>query len=197
MRKYLLWMSVVISVLFLPVVTDAACLIRLESGGRIWTPHCWEEGGELKFCVGEGVAGVEKNMVRHIEKTAMTSGVVYEAPSPARAPADTAEKAEKSPSSPANVESGAALPKPPAKQVDVKAYQDRMAKLKTDLNRTLARIKKATANNDPGDKEEATAENRRISDEMYRLTDELKEGNNGVLPADWWEGIGKEEPAEP
>ncbi|HQN26620.1 MAG TPA: hypothetical protein PKX61_09385, partial [Syntrophales bacterium] len=77
MRKYLLWMSVVISVLFLPVVTDAACLIRLESGGRIWTPHCWEEGGELKFCVGEGVAGVEKNMVRHIEKTAMTSGVVY------------------------------------------------------------------------------------------------------------------------
>ena len=32
---------------------------------------------------------------------------------------------------------------------------------------------------------------------MYRLTDELKEGNNGVLPADWWEGIGKEEPAEP
>jgi hypothetical protein len=188
-------MSVVITVLILPVAADAACLIRLESGGRIWTPLCWEEGGEMKFYVGDGIVGVEKNMVRHIEKTAMASGVVYEAPAPA--PADTAEKAEIKPSSPANVESGAAPLKAPAKKVDVKAYQDRMARLKADMNRTLARMKKAMANNDPGAKEEATAENRRISDEMYRLTDELKEGNNGVLPADWWEGIGKEEPAEP
>ena len=195
MRNCFVRMSVVLSVLLLPVFADAACLIRLESGGRIWTPLCWEESGEWKFYVGDGVAGVEKNMVHQIEKAAMAAGVVQEAKAPTLA--DTAEKAEKSPSSPANVESGAALPKPPAKQVDVKAYQDRMAKLKTDLNRTLARMKKATANNDPGAKEEATAENRRISDEMYRLTDELKEGNNGVLPADWWEGIGKEEPAEP
>jgi len=195
MRKYCFWTAVVITALILPVAADAACLIRLESGGRIWTPHCWEEGGELKFYVGDGIAGVEQNMVRHIEKTAMTSGVVYEAPAPA--PADAAEKAEKTLSSPANVEGGAAPPKAPAKKIDVKAYQDRMARLKADLNRTLARMKKATTNNDPAAKEEAAAENRRISDEMYRLTDELKEGNNGVLPTDWWEGIGKEEPAEP
>jgi hypothetical protein len=29
---------------------------------------------------------------------------------------------------------------------------------------------------------------------MYKLTDELKDRNNGRLPADWWQGIGKEEP---
>jgi len=74
MRTYPLWMSVVITVLILPVAADAACLIRLESGGRIWTPLCWEEGGEMKFYVGDGIVGVEKNMVRHIEKTAMASG---------------------------------------------------------------------------------------------------------------------------
>jgi len=30
---------------------------------------------------------------------------------------------------------------------------------------------------------------------MWKLTEELQEKNNGKLPADWWEGVGREEPA--
>ena len=80
------------------------------------------------------------------------------------------------------------------KKIDVKAYQDKMAKLTADLNKTLARIRKANTNKDLNAKDEATAENRKISAELWKLTNELKEKNNGELPADWWAGVGKEEP---
>lgn len=74
----------------------------------------------------------------------------------------------------------------------MKAHQDKMAKLKADLNKTLTRLRKASTSKDLAAKDEATADNRKISAEMWKLTDELKAMNNGKLPIDWWEGVGRE-----
>jgi len=176
-------MSVVVSVLILPVFADAAFWIHLKNGGRIETPHCWEENHELKFYFGNGVVGIERDSVSRVEKADANGDDGREVRKTAAAPAETGRKAE-----------GASVPRKPTEQVDLKAYQEKMAALKADLNRTLTRMKTAEAAGDSAAREEAAAENRRISDQMYKLTDELKDRNNGRLPADWWQGIGKEEP---
>ena len=88
-------------------------------------------------------------------------------------------------------------PQEPREKIDLKAYQDKMAKLKADINKTLTRIRKATTSKDLDATNEATEDNRKISAEMWKLTEELQEKNNGKLPADWWEGVGREEPATP
>lgn len=49
-----------------PAISQAAYLIHLKNGGRFLTPRCWEEEGELKFYILEGVAGIEKALVDRI-----------------------------------------------------------------------------------------------------------------------------------
>lgn len=183
MQKYILLFAIIISGVMHPAIGDSAYRIHLRSGGRISTSQYWEEKQELKFYAGGGVVGIEKGMVKRIEKCTIDGTKVYASQIP---PEKTRAEAEP------KVEKDLSPPKLPA-QFDLKAYRDKMAKLKADLNKTLSRIRKATANNDAAAKDEAMADNRRISAEMWELTDELKEKNNGKLPADWWEGIGREE----
>jgi hypothetical protein len=65
-----------------------------------------------------------------------------------------------------------------------------MATLKAEANKTLARLRKAIKNKDLDAKAEAAADQRNVSAEMRKLTDELKEKNNGELPADWYDREG-------
>jgi len=185
MKKYAFLCSIIISGLMVPAIGDSAYKIHLKNGGQLSTSQYWEENQELKFCVSDGVMGVEKDMVKRIEKYTIDGTKVYEAKAPPeKTPAETEQKAEKELS-----------PQKPPVKIDLKAYQDKMAKLKADLNKTLTRIRKSTTNNDLGAKDEATTDNRKISAEMWKLTDELESKNNGKLPDDWWEGVGKEESA--
>lgn len=172
--------------LLLPAVGDASYIIHLKNGGRFLTPQYWEENHVLKFYIVGGVMGIEKKTVKRIEKSAIAVGEVFKGSTPEKLPAEAEPKAEKNLS-----------PQKPSEKIDLKSYQDKMAKLKSDLNNTLTRIRKATANKDLGAKDEATAENRKISAEMWNLTNELEGKNNGKLPPDWWEGVGREEPAIP
>ena len=202
MKKNLL--SLIILLLFLvPALGNASYLIRLKNGGQLTTPAYWTEGQWIFFyCVG-GIAGMERREIDRIErdKTYDNLGTVgrdigKKAPppppktekpqEPGKSPVEAEPKAEKSLS-----------PQNAPEKIDLKAYQDKMARLKADLNKTLARIRKATTNKDLGAKDEATADNRKISAEMWKLTEELQEKNNGKLPDDWWEGVGREEPATP
>ena len=177
----------IILLLFLvPALGNASYIIHLKNGGRFLTPRCWEEDHYVKFYIVGGMMGIEKDTVRTIEKSTVDTSKVYEAKTPEKLPAEAEQKAEKNLS-----------PQKPPEKIDLKAYQDKMATLKADINKTLTRIRKANTNKDLNAKDEATADNRRISAEMWKLTDELKEKNNGNLPADWWEGVGREEPATP
>jgi len=186
MKKLILsFVILVLSPLF-PATIHPSYLIHLENGGRFTTSLYWKDGVYIMFYVPGGLMGIEKNSVRKIERSTLNLDGIHEVGTSEKQPAEAEQKAEKTLSSPE-----------PREKIDLKAYQDKMAKLKAELNRTLTRIHKATTNNDLGAKDEATADNRRISAEMWKLTDELEKNNNGKLPADWWEGVGREEPATP
>lgn len=178
--------AIVLLNLMLPAVSHADYDIHLKSGGHFSTPMYWEGHHEIKFYVRGGVMGVEKNSVRKIERSTTDLDGIYEVKMPEKHPAETEQKAEKNLS-----------PQEPREKIDLKAYQDKMATLKAEVNKTLTRIKKANTSNDLAAKDEATADNRKISAEMWKLTDELEKKNNGKLPADWWEGVGREESATP
>ena len=184
MKKIILPFWMLLFSLLLPAVGDASYIIHLKNGGRLSTPHYWEENHILKFYIVGGVMGIEKKTVRKIEKRAVEAVKPYEVKAPDKRPAEAEPEAQK-----------ALSPQKPPVKIDLKAYQDKMASLKAEVNKTLTRIRKAAIGKDPVAKDEATADNRRISDEMWKLTEELKEKNDGKLPADWWEGVGREEPS--
>jgi hypothetical protein len=179
----LLFFSVIlVSSLGSPAISHSAFAIHLKNGGRIVTYGYWEEKNEWRFFIPGGVMGIQKNFVRKIEKSDDAVVGAYQAKTPATEPEKEAEP-----------KTEAILPPPrPGEKIDLKAYQDKMAGLKAELNKTLTRIKKANADKDTIAKDEATEDNRRISAEMWALTDELKAKNNGQLPADWWAGVGQE-----
>jgi len=184
MQKIMLLFSIILSGLIFSAGGEAAYVIHLKNGGQFWTTHHWEEKQEVRFYVAGGVMGIEKDRVRKIEKSIVDGDDVADVRVPEKRPAEAQTKPEKT-----------LIPQSPGEKIDLKAYQAKMAGLKTALSKTLTRIRKATAEKDLDAKREATEENRRISASIYQLTDELKERNNGLLPADWWKGLGREEPA--
>ena len=196
--------SLIILLLFLvPALGNASYLIRLKNGGQLTTPAYWTEGQWIFFyCVG-GIAGMERREIDRIErdKTYDNLGTVgRDIGKKAPPPPPKTEKPQEPGKSPVEAEPKAEeilSPQGPREKIDLKAYQDKMATLKADINKTLTRIRKASASKDMDEKEAATEDNRRISAEMWKLTDELEKKNNGKLPADWWEEVGRKEPATP
>ena len=178
----LLLLFIIFSSLGLPAISHSAFAIHLKNGGRIVTSGYWEEKNEWRFFIPGGVMGIQRNFVSKIEKSDDSVIGIYETRMP-----------EKQPEKDAESKAAEILPPPrPGEKIDLKAYQDKMATFKAELNKTLTRMKKANADKDTIAKDEATADNRRISAEMWALTDELKAKNNGQLPADWWAGVGQE-----
>ena len=192
--------SLIILLMFLvPALGNASYLIRLKNGGQLATPAYWTEGKWIFFfCVG-GTAGMERKEIDKIEKLKTEDGeYIDKTPAiagkkelPPLPPAtEKAKELEKFPAEAAlKSEKSLSSQKPPEK-IDLKAYQDKMATLKAEANKTLARLRKAIKNKDLDAKAEAAADQRNVSAEMRKLTDELKEKNNGELPADWYDREG-------
>ncbi len=157
-----------------PATGDAAYLIRLKNGGEFKTLKYWSEGNQIKFYIYGGVAGIQKDSVRKIEKTA-SENIIYKksqsrqevAEIPPGANDRKDEKTEEKP--------------------DIDYYKEKKALLTVKLDESLEKIREATRNKDPEAKGKARDEMRKISAEIYALTDELKEKNNGELPEGWWE----------
>ena len=195
--------SIILLLFLVPALGNASYLIRLKNGGQVSTPAYWFEDRMIFFYCPGGIAGMEKREIDRIERddTYDNLGTVGRDLEKKASPAPPkTEKPQEPGISPVEAEPKAEeiiSPQKPREKVDLKAYQDKMATLKADINKTLTRIRKANTSKDLNAKDEATADNRRISAEMWKLTDELQEKNNGKLPDDWWEGVGREEPETP
>ena len=197
MKKIILSAFILISFFAFPLLSHASYIIHLKGGGQFITSKYWEEDGQIKFFVSGGMMGIDKDTVRAIEKSKINADDYQTNQSKQTIPKvnPALEKTIKEETVPhANVTT---VPEVNAKEekVDLKVYQEKMDKLKADINKTLTRMRKATASKDQIAKDDAAEENRRISAEMWKLTDELKAKNKGKLPDDWWEGVGREEPA--
>lgn len=189
MKKIILSAFILISFFAFPLLSHASYIIHLKGGGQFITSKYWKEDGQIKFFVSGGMMGIDKDTVRAIEKSKIHADDYQTNQSKQTIPKvnPALEKTIKEET----------VPEANAKEekVDLKAYQEKMDKLKADINKTLTRMRKATASKDQIAKDDAAEENRRISAEMWKLTDELKAKNKGKLPDDWWEGVGREEPA--
>ena len=189
MKKIILSAFILISFFAFPLLSHASYIIHLKGGGQFITSKYWKEDGQIKFFVSGGTMGIDKDTVRAIEKSKIHADDYQTNQSKQTIPKvnPALEKTIKEET----------VPEANAKEekVDLKAYQEKMDKLKADINKTLTRMRKATASKDQIAKDDAAEENRRISAEMWKLTDELKAKNKGKLPDDWWGGVGREEPA--
>ncbi|MCK4533920.1 MAG: hypothetical protein KAT81_00235 [Syntrophobacterales bacterium] len=157
-----------------PATGDAAYLIRLKNGGKFTTFKYWSEGNQIKFYIYGGVAGIKKDSVRKIEKTA-SENIIYKKlqsrQKVAEIPPGTNDRKDEE----------------PEEKLDINYYREQKSQLEATLDKTLDRLREATKNKDPKAKKNATDEMRKISAEIYDLTDELKKKNKGELPEGWWE----------
>ena len=173
MKRLLMLAFILMITLFsYPLLSFADYIIHLKSGRQFVTQRYWEEGGEIKFNFKIGVLGVPRSAVVSIEE------FTAKAPAPDETPNETEVKTK---------EEG---DEKPDKKIDKKRpleeYYEKMKVLKTKLDESLKKLREATRNKDKAAKKMAREDMRKFSKEIYKLTDEVKQVNNGVLPEDWW-----------
>ena len=125
--------------------------------------------------------GIQKDSVRNIEKTA-SENITYKK---SRVRQKTTE--EVSEVSEISSKTNDRKNEKTEEKPDIDYYKEKKSQMKAKLDRTLDKLREATKNKDPEAKKNATDEMRKISAEIYDLTDELKKKNKGELPEGWWE----------
>ena len=203
-RLWLVLFIVMITSLSYPLLSYADYIIHLKSGRQFVTDRYWEKGGEIKFHFKNGVLGIPRAAVVSIEEVIPETPAREEPPlgagpskpdpsnaTPSKAAApDTAPSEEKKES---KKEKGEV--KKPEKKEEKKAeqakplheYWEQKKALKVKLDEALKRLREATRNRDKAAKKKAREDMRKFSKEIYKLTDEVKEINNGKLPDYWWQ----------
>jgi type IV secretory pathway VirB10-like protein len=183
MKKHILCLSVMLSSLILPTISNADYAIHLRHGGRFLTSQYWEKNNEIRFFNSGGIVGIEKNFVLKIEKQPADpfrdATVVRPAPPPPPAkpaPAVTEEKQAAAPEA--------------EEKVDIQAYKDKKAVMMVELDEIAGRLREATLKKDEAEKERLKKEMRESSTQIYNLTDEVTKKNKGQLPEGWWEPSG-------
>ena len=179
-------------------VCDAYYLLRLKNRGMVTTPAYWFEGNKIHFYVSGGIASLEKREIDKIEDLEKevsdymqrTGAVAEKKEPPPLAVAGKATESEKPLISTEPKSEKGLSPQEPSEKMDLKPYVDKMTSLKAEANRAQERIRMAIKDKDLAAEAEAVADRRRISTEMRELTNELKEKNNGELPAGWFDRVG-------
>ena len=184
MKNLTLIVIIFLSFLAFPAAGDASYLILLKNGGKLTTPRYWSEGNQIKFYIYGGIVGIKKDSVRKIEKSASenTENMIYVKPQVRQKTTEEVSELSEISSKTNDRENEKTGEKP-----DIDYYKKKKSLLKAELDRTLDRLREATKDRDPEAKKKAREEMRKISTEIYDLTDELKEKNNGKLPEGWWE----------
>ncbi len=156
-----------------PFVCFSAFMIHLKNGQSFQTDRYWEDGGEIKFHRYGGVVGIKKDLVREIEEVDL--------------PEEKKPVEEKPPQPPEAAKKKVESPKKekPGKKTLDECWEEKK-ELTEKLNASLQRLREATRRKDKGAKQRAREEMRRISKEIYALTDEVKRINDGELPEYWW-----------
>ena len=71
--------------------------------------------------------------------------------------------------------------------ISLDGYTEKKLRLQAQLDKALEGFREASGHGNPEAKKKAIRDITEASGQMLKLTDEVKEKNNGVLP-DWWEG---------
>lgn len=161
----------------LPALGDASYVIHLKNGGRLVTPQYWEEDGYVKLSVAGGVMGIETDTVLKIEELPIDPNrvapirVSEQPPRLAKPDRETAGKGEKTNR---------------MDKVVIEDHKKKKDRMTVELEGLLEELREATRRKDNGAKERIKREIRAKSGQIYKLTDEATEKNQGRLPEGWW-----------
>jgi len=172
MKKFNVTVLLLLACLVVPACADAAWRVVLKNGGEFTTLRYWKEGGEVRWYIRGMVVGVQQYAVRTIEETPWEY-VAPERPRPKKEEVAAVSKETPSP--------------PPQGQADIEAYRKKKEQLGGALELAMSKVHAATKRGDHKAKERAQRDVKKISAEIYDLTDEVKKVNKGTLPEDWWE----------
>jgi len=176
MKKLILTivMFIFFLVLAFPGTGDTAYRILLKNGGEFKTLRHWREDNQIKFYIYGGIVGISKDSIRKIEKTT-SENIIYKK-------SQRHQKASK-----ISPETNDGKNQKIEEKIDITFYKEKKLRLAAELASALDRLREATKGRDSETKERAKLEMRRISDEIYALTEEVKEKNNGEVLEGWWE----------
>ena len=207
-RLWLVPFIVMITMFSYPLLSFADYIIHLKSGRQFVTERYWEEGEEIKFHFKNGVLGIPRAAVVSIEEVIPETPAREESPPEAAPPeAVTAEEKKESKKLEEEVkETEKKEEKEQSKKIEeavkktekkeekkteqakpLHEYWEQKKALKVKLDEALKRLREATRNRDKAAKKKAREDMRKFSKEIYKLTDEVKEINNGKLPDYWWQ----------
>jgi len=169
------------SLLLLPAASDASFLILLKNGGQLTTPLYWIEGRMILFYYAGGVAGMERKEVERIEahQTSAPLAMGLGDPGKIAPPPARVEKTE---------EPAAAPEAKPAKpKLDLKEAKERKDRMTTELDVLAEKMREAGRAGNEAEKEKLRMQLRSMGTEIYQLTDEVQQQNEGKLPGGWWD----------
>lgn len=181
MKTFLLCLFAILSSLGFPTIGYADYAIHLRHGGRFSTAQYWETNNEIRFFNSGGTVGIEKNFVLKIEKLPDDPDrdayiTALERPLPQAKPAPTVTEEKVSSTTPE-----------PEEKLDIQAYKNRKDRMKGELDDFADKLREATLQKDEAAKQRYLEEMRKVSQQIYGLTDEVTKKNKGKLPDGWWD----------
>ena len=167
-----------------PSICLASYLVQLTNGNQFITYAYWEDDTQIRFYSGGGAVAVAKASVKKITKAdiAVESRTDRRAIISAPKPPDTLPEEDE----PAGETS--ARKKRADQIVNLDYYREKKLRLQAALDKALEGFREASGNRDSEAKKTAIRNITEASGQIIKLTDELKEKSNGILP-DWWQGL--------
>jgi len=166
-----------------PSIGLATYLVQLTNGNQFITSGYWEDGRQIRFYSGGGAVAVAKASVSTIKEM----DIAMESQTDVRSIISSPRAPEMLPEQDAPGRETSAGTKSADPIISMDTYKEKKRLLQAELDRALEGFREASGHGNPEAKKKAIRDITEASGQMIKLTDEVKEKNNGVLP-DWWEG---------
>ncbi|MBF0117749.1 MAG: hypothetical protein HQK79_02875 [Desulfobacterales bacterium] len=161
--KYFIFLFIIItSIITTSTPLLSSYLIQLKNGGKFVTSTYWEEKGQIKFYLNDGIMSIEKENIQEIKGSEQ---IIIE----------KNQSINKNVTIPDNI--------PLSEQKWFKDKEDLTIKIR-DINMYL---KDARKNKDKDKIESYMDKLLSLENDIVKLKERVKKENNGELPT-WWEG---------
>ena len=152
-----------------PALSTASYLIQLRNGRQVVVSRYWQEEHTIRFETEGGVASVAESAVLHIQ--------TIEEP-PASEPPPAAEQ-HAAPTAEGQRDQGQMSP------LALETYRHKKEEIRSQLKATLERYREAASTHNAEAKATIQQEIAAWSKQLYDLTDEVTQMNQGRLPEGW------------
>jgi len=183
--KHLLTLVVCGGALMSPLPSAADYVIHLKNGRHIVTSDYWKREQTILFYVRGGIAGIKESAVRNIVEQDVARGREVE-------PQEAVKSLEASKATKLSVETvQSAEPAKPEKQPghapkrSLEDYKKQQEAIKSQIDTTLEKYREASSKQDEQAKHNIMQEISGLSKQVFAITDEVKQQNQGRLPEGW------------